>query len=84
VAVLNEALEACLRNGRASFTSEALFNRLIIELWERRALGCLKLDRREFAAQLQQRGWSYDEKRHVWERNDGAGRTDHELELALK
>jgi DNA modification methylase len=69
-AMLKKVFDACLRNGQTSFTSEALFNRLIMELWERRALGCLQLDRREFAAQLQERGWLYDEKRHLWKRND--------------
>lgn len=80
--VLGEVFDVCLRNGTATFTSEALFNRLILELWERQALGCLSLDRREFASQLQQRGWRYDEKRHVWEnglRRDQGG----ELLLAL-
>lgn len=51
---------------RPGFTSEALFNRLIIEMWQRRALGCLSLDRREFASRLEQRGWSYDAKTHRW------------------
>jgi len=68
--VLDEVFDVCLRNGGKSYTSEALFNRLIIELWDRRALGCLQLDRREFAARLQQRGWGYDDKRHVWERTE--------------
>lgn len=65
-AVLSEVFDACLSNGQATFTSEALFNRLIIELWQRRALRCLSLDRREFASRLEQRGWSYDSKTHLW------------------
>lgn len=64
--VLSEVFDVCLANGMTSFTSEALFNRLIIEMWQRRALGCLSLDRREFASRLEQRGWSYDAKTHRW------------------
>ena len=44
--VLSEVFDACLRNGASSFTSEALFNRLVIELWHRRALGCLESESR--------------------------------------
>jgi adenine-specific DNA methylase len=66
--VLSEVFEACLSNGRDSFTSEALFNRLIIEMWQRRALGCLALDRREFASRLRERGWSYNTHSHLWTR----------------
>jgi hypothetical protein len=67
-ATLEKAFDSCLRNGQATFTSEALFNRLILELWEQRALGCLQLDRREFASRLRERGWTYDERRHRWQR----------------
>jgi 16S rRNA G966 N2-methylase RsmD len=66
--VLSEVFDACLGNGMSSFTSEALFNRLVVELWHRRALGCLSLDRREFVNRLEQRGWSYNPKTHLWSR----------------
>jgi 16S rRNA G966 N2-methylase RsmD len=82
IAVLDEVFDVCLRNGGKSYTSEALFNRLIIELWDRRALGCLQLDRREFAARLQQRGWGYDDKRHVWERTENQTQKHGEFMLA--
>ncbi len=79
--ILSEVFDACLANGVRSFTSEALFNRLIMGLWERRALGCLTLDRAEFTNRLEQRGWSYDTKTHLWSKAekipDGRG------ELAL-
>jgi DNA modification methylase len=68
-AVLTEVFDACLGNDTASFTSEALFNRLVIELWHRRALGCLNLDREVFAKQLQQRGWNYNTRNHSWSRS---------------
>ncbi len=64
--ILSEVFDACLNNGTSSFTSEALFNRLVIELWRRRALGCLNLNREEFAKQLERRGWSYDTRSHSW------------------
>jgi DNA modification methylase len=64
--VLSEVFDACLSDDTASFTSEALFNRLVIELWHRRALSCLNLDRAEFAQQLERRGWSYNARNHSW------------------
>lgn len=66
--VLCEVFDTCLKNGTESFTSEALFNRIVLELWQRRALGCLSLDRREFASRLADRGWSYNPRQHVWSR----------------
>lgn len=65
-AILSEVFDACLTDGMSSFASEALFNRLVMELWRRRALGCLSLDRREFASRLEQRGWSYNPRTHRW------------------
>jgi hypothetical protein len=65
-AILTEVFDVCLSNGATSFTSEALFNRLVIELWRRRALGCLNLDREEFASRLRQRGWNYNARTHLW------------------
>lgn len=65
-AILPQVFDACLNNGTTSFTSEDLFNRLVIELWHRRALGCLNLDRKEFAKQLEQRGWNYNTRNHTW------------------
>ncbi|MBI3851909.1 MAG: hypothetical protein HY298_16760 [Verrucomicrobia bacterium] len=65
-AVLSEAFDACLNHGTSSFTNEALFNQLVMELWERRALGCLNLDRNEFIGQLEKRGWIYNTRTHLW------------------
>ena len=64
--VLSELFNVCLGNGTASFSSEALFNQLVVEMWRRRALGCLNLDRAEFARQLEERGWSYTARNHRW------------------
>jgi hypothetical protein len=64
--ILSEVFDACLNNDTTSFTSEALFNRLVSELWRRRALGCLNLDREEFAKQLEGRGWKYNARNHAW------------------
>ncbi|MCX7012404.1 MAG: DNA methyltransferase [Candidatus Sumerlaeota bacterium] len=72
-AVLSKVFDVCLKNGARSFTSEALFNQLVIELWRRRALGCLLLDRREFASRLEQRGWTYNPDTHLWSHNAGGG-----------
>lgn len=67
--VLKDVFDKCFDNGVKSFTSEALFNRLVIELWHRRALKCLSLNRREFASHLEQRGWHYNARTHLWSRD---------------
>ena len=66
--ILSEVFDVCLNHGATSFTSEALFNQLVIELWRRHALGCLNLNREEFSKQLEQRGWNYSPKTHLWTR----------------
>jgi len=70
VAALSEVFETCLGNGDSTFTSEALFNRLVIEMWQRRALGCLALDRREFISRLKERGWTYNTRTHLWAKGE--------------
>ncbi len=80
-AVLSEVFDACLANGQTMFTSEALFNRLVLELWHRRALGCLSMDRREFASRLEQRGWTYDQRTHRWSRAGDGNRADRQPTL---
>ncbi len=68
-AILPEVFDTCLNRDASSFTSEALFNRLVIELWRRRALSCLNLDREEFAEQLARRGWKYNLRNHRWSKS---------------
>jgi adenine-specific DNA methylase len=79
--VLSEVFDACLGNGTGSFTNEALFNRLVIELWHRHALGCLSLDRREFINHLARRGWAYHPRTHLWSRTAESKNTLGELAL---
>ena len=71
--LLSTILDKCLSNGTRAFSSEALFNRLIMEMWSQDALKCLSLDRHKFAEALRSRGWSYDPAHHVWAR-EGAVR----------
>ncbi|MDD4890393.1 MAG: DNA methyltransferase [Phycisphaerae bacterium] len=70
--VLSETFDLCLGNGRSSFTNETLFNKLIVELWHRRALGCLHLDREEFVSRLSASGWHYNSRTHLWSRAEQA------------
>jgi hypothetical protein len=67
--VLSEVFDTCLEAGTESFTNESLFNRLVLELWRRRALGCLALNRERFSHELAQRGWTYDSHSHLWSHN---------------
>ncbi len=78
-AVLADVFDELLDNGQVSFSSEALFNRLILHLWRRRALNCLSLDRREFADCLKERGWSYDSGKHLWRRDRAASSDEQAL-----
>jgi len=56
-----------------SLASEALFTRFTMELWRRRALGCLGLNREKFSKRLEQRGWSDDTKTHEWSKDGKSG-----------
>lgn len=78
--VLSDVFDVCLGNGTNAFTSEALFNRLVIELWRRRALSCLSLDRKKFASELQIRGWTYSTRTHRWSRR---GSREHVVQPSL-
>jgi len=78
---LSEVFDACLDNEAAGFTSEALFTRVVIELWHRRALSCLNLDRQEFAQQLERRGWNYNARTHSWSRSGFSKRVFTEMML---
>jgi adenine-specific DNA methylase len=78
-AVLSRVFDECLANGIQDFTSEALFNKVVIELWHRRALGCLTLDRKIFAQNLEERGWNYDSRSHTWSRKGHARRQRESL-----
>ena len=68
-AILTEVFDAYLNDDTTSFTSEALFNRLVCQLWHRRALNCLNLDREKFVKQLEGRGWHYNTRNHAWSRS---------------
>jgi hypothetical protein len=79
--VLSEVFDACMDSDTVTFTSEALFNRLVIELWRRRALTCLNLDRAEFVRQLERRGWHYDGRAHSWAKSAYPKKTFPEMML---
>ncbi|HTW92140.1 MAG TPA: DNA methyltransferase [bacterium] len=51
---------------------EYLFNRIVVEAWRRGIIDELKVSKQEFAALLEERGWHYDQARHLWSR---AGRS---------
>jgi predicted RNA methylase len=64
-----------------SYTSEFLFNQVILEAWRRDCLGALSVSREEFAAHLRSRGWDYDAKANLWSRGSVSATT--ELLLAV-
>ncbi len=71
---LSDVFDECLKNDIEAFTNEALFNRIVIELWRRRALKCLELDRKEFNKRLEERGWTHSSRTHLWSRVGGGRR----------
>jgi len=70
--ILDAVLER--RNGEeGAFTSEFLFNQVILEAWRRNCLSALSVKREDFAAQLRSRKWNYDSKTNLWSREIPAG-----------
>jgi hypothetical protein len=49
-----------------TFTSESVFNQVILEAWRRDCLSALAVSREEFAERLRARDWSYDPKTNLW------------------
>jgi adenine-specific DNA methylase len=55
-----------------AFTSEFLFNQVILEAWQRDGLSALAVKREGFAAHLRSRGWNYDPKANLWSQSVAA------------
>jgi hypothetical protein len=72
--LLSEVVDSCLQESGASFSGEVLFDRIVMELWRRRALRCLDLDRRDFVRELTKRGWTYDARSHTWSKSPAKSR----------
>ncbi len=45
---------------------EYLFNRVVIEAWNKGAIGSLTITRNEFAQLIESLGWCYDSQHHYW------------------
>jgi 16S rRNA G966 N2-methylase RsmD len=45
---------------------EYLFNKVVIEAWNRSAIGSLNISKTEFIDLIRQHGWRYDEEHHYW------------------
>jgi hypothetical protein len=45
---------------------EYLFNKVVIEAWNRSAIGSLNISKTEFIDLIKQHGWRYDEEHHYW------------------
>jgi hypothetical protein len=71
-ASFEQILDAVLEHHPASgkgFTSEFLFNQVILEAWRRNCLSALSVKREGFAAHLRSRGWRHDAKANLWSQN---------------
>jgi 16S rRNA G966 N2-methylase RsmD len=77
-----ELLDDILRvEATDAFTSQWLFNRLILCAWKAQSLSQLAVKRDVFVEELRRRGWFYDPRRHVWRRGAAVA---EELPLGLE
>lgn len=58
---------------RTNFSSEFIFNQIILQAWKEKALPALSIQRKEFMEALRTRGWRYDSKIHEWTKGQIAG-----------
>jgi DNA modification methylase len=63
---LYRAVESILAEGPRHIYGEYLFNRMVLEAWNRSAIDSLNISKTEFVGMMQRFGWEYDEKRHWW------------------
>jgi len=49
---------------------EYLFNRVVIDAWNKGAIGSLTVTKNEFAQVIENLGWHYDPKRHYWSKGN--------------
>ena len=66
-ALIDDILTPPNGNGER-FTTESIFNRLVLRAWNNHSLSTLSISPKELANQLRSRGWEYDPKRHLWTR----------------
>ncbi|HTW59663.1 MAG TPA: DNA methyltransferase [Terriglobales bacterium] len=65
VSTVGEILEAAPR----VVYGEQLFNQLVIQAWQKSAIGSLNISKDDFTKVVKHHGWHYDEDRHYWVRN---------------
>lgn len=63
--LIDIALPAAL-DSEGHLCGELLFNRLIVEAWQRNALHALRIARDDFLGLLERKGWRYDPAAHYW------------------
>lgn len=51
---------------------EYLFNRVVIDAWNKGAIGSLTIPRNEFTEVIESLGWQYDPQRHYWSKGNKA------------
>ena len=49
---------------------EFLFNRVVIEAWQRGAIDALNISKTEFVDLIKEHGWHYDKDKHYWVRDN--------------
>jgi hypothetical protein len=59
-------------SGQRAFSTEILFNGVVLEAWRRNCLQEVSLTRESFAEELRERGWHYDASAHSWRKEPAA------------
>src|SRR6202140_3257161 len=61
------AVKRILENTHSNYVfGEYLFNRIIIEAWNKSAIHSLDMSKEDFMDLLKQSGWHYDQEKHYW------------------
>lgn len=67
---VSEALGRILANSPSGKVyGEYLFNRIVMEAWEKSAIGSLNITKTDFIDLIKKHGWHYDEKNYYWVRD---------------
>jgi 16S rRNA G966 N2-methylase RsmD len=63
--ILDGILEDQSTHGE-TISTDALFNRLVVEAWRNQSLAALSVSKDDFVQHLRSKGWQYDPHNHVW------------------
>ena len=66
---VSQSIGEILASNRTHIFGESLFNRVVLEAWNKSAIGALDISKTDFIEIVKKHGWHYDEKNHYWVRD---------------